>query len=90
SGTLYKSNRAHSFVIGSLHPFHPVNRGRSLTSIERQHTKMISDTTLMSISNTLGVLSVFFIIIYQFFEVNARRTVELGRARYASRKELVG
>ncbi|OAV90898.1 hypothetical protein PTTG_28170 [Puccinia triticina 1-1 BBBD Race 1] len=51
---------------------------------------MISDTTLMSISNTLGVLSVFFIIIYQFFEVNARRTVELGRARYASRKELVG
>jgi len=51
---------------------------------------MISDTTLMTISNTLGVLSVVFIIIYQFFEVNARRTVELARTRYGSRKELVG
>ncbi|KAG0147050.1 hypothetical protein CROQUDRAFT_656507 [Cronartium quercuum f. sp. fusiforme G11] len=46
-------------------------------------SKMISDTTLMTISNSLGVLAALFIIIYQFFEVNARRTAELDRASYA-------
>ncbi|CAH7669370.1 expressed protein, partial [Phakopsora pachyrhizi] len=45
---------------------------------------MISDTTLTTIANSLGVLSVVFILIYQFFEVNARRTVELERSRYST------
>ncbi|EGF98942.1 uncharacterized protein MELLADRAFT_94996 [Melampsora larici-populina 98AG31] len=58
------------------------NSNSKQTRSSSNHT-MISDNTLMTISNSLGVLAAVFIIIYQFFEVNARRTAELERASYA-------
>jgi hypothetical protein len=38
---------------------------------------MISDVFLTSLSNSLGALAVILIVVYQFVEVNAKRSKEL-------------
>lgn len=37
---------------------------------------MITDVFLTSLSNSLGALAVILIVVYQFVEVNAKRTAE--------------